>query len=381
MTPRLLMQSWFKSERVPMVDAWSLPEKDLETLRESRVVLSMSGGKDSTACALLLERHGVEFESVFMDTGWEHPVLYDYIRDVLEPRFGTVTTLRSDKHPEGMAQLVRAKGMFPSRLLRFCTEELKFKPFKKWIASQDEEVVSVVGIRRQESASRAGAERWSYDGALECDVFRPLVDHTFDDVISMHREGDIPPNPLYLQGASRVGCFPCIFARKAEVAHVGRWWPARIDEIREIEEELTSRFLNKLEADPEAKAGVVDMVKDRAAHTVVAKSFPDLRWSAWKEGNLSEEEGAAAVVARAAVEDGKYPEIVESEWTRKTSRTYFHGRVDGTIDDGVLWAKTSRGGHQFQLFDLTAQDGCMRWGMCESAMADSELVKIREGSG
>jgi hypothetical protein len=67
-------------------DLWTIPKEDLEKLKDEHIVLGMSGGKDSTACALLLEKNGIKFDRVFMDTGWEHPALYDYIKDVLEPR-------------------------------------------------------------------------------------------------------------------------------------------------------------------------------------------------------------------------------------------------------------------------------------------------------
>jgi 3'-phosphoadenosine 5'-phosphosulfate sulfotransferase (PAPS reductase)/FAD synthetase len=305
-------------QKLTVGDIWHIGPKEIETLSERRVVLSMSGGKDSTACALLLEKHGVPFERIFMDTGWEHPAIYDYIKTVLEPRFGSVTRIKSKKFPNGMADLVRYKNMFPSRLLRFCTQELKIFPFEEWVKAQDDEVVSVVGIRRQESQARSEAKRWAFNEALDIEIFRPIVDHSFDDIIEMHRQADIPPNPLYLQGAERVGCYPCIFARKSEVDQVARTWPGRIDEIAELEEELTQK-------------------------------------------------------AKQRSDDKKSVSQV----------TFFHGR-GGAGATGIRqvasWAKTAFGGRQLKLFDLSAQDGCSRWGMCESPLADSELVKIRETS-
>ena len=274
----------------------------------------MSGGKDSTACALLLERHGIEFERVFMDTGWEHPALYDYLSDVLEPRFGPITRIKSEKHPGGMKDLIRARGMFPSGKIRFCTYELKVKPFHRWVEAQDGPVVSVLGIRRSESATRATAERWRYDEALDIDVFSPLVDHTFEDIISMHHEGGVVPNPLYLQGSSRVGCFPCIFSRKSEIEQLDKLWPDRVAEIAELESEITTAARQR---NPEAER-----------------------------------------------------------------RTFFSNRSAALGTPGIVsmveWAKTTHGGRQLKLFDLTSQDGCTRWGMCESPLASSELVTITE---
>tara|TARA_R100001440_G_scaffold61789_4_gene81735 strand:+ start:180 stop:1106 length:927 start_codon:yes stop_codon:yes gene_type:complete len=294
---------------------WDLPQNDIDELKRCRVVLSMSGGKDSTACALLLERHGVPFERVFMDTGWEHPVSIAYIKEVLEPRFGPIKIIKNTKYKNGMVDLIRSKQMFPSRRIRFCTQELKIYPFQEWVKNQNEPIVSVVGIRRQESLARRSAERWSYDEHLDIDVFKPILDHSFDHIIEMHRDGKVPPNPLYLQGAERVGCFPCIYARKSEVDHAARSWPARIDLIESLEKELTENAKRR-----------ADNPDDVAA------------------------------------------------------RTFFQSRGVGpvTIRDVIEWSKTSHGGRQYKLFDLTAQDGCTRWGMCESPLADPDLIKIRE---
>ncbi len=294
---------------------WELSDEDKARLSDARVVVSMSGGKDSTACALLLRRNGIEFDSVFMDTGWEHPALYDYLEGVLEPTFGKIERLKSAKYPGGMVELIRKKKAFPGRRMRFCTQELKVKPFEAWVSAQGEPVINVVGIRRQESKARANAKRWEFDGELDVDIFRPLIEHTFDDVIAMHKESGIAPNPLYLQGAERVGCYPCIFARKSEVDQIAKVWPQRIDQIAALEEELTTGAKSRAE-DPD---------------TVRPKAFFD-------------------------------------------SRANVLGPVD--IRTVVQWSKTDRGGRQYTLFDSTASDGCTRWGMCESPLAREDLIKI-----
>ena len=222
---------------------WDLDEEDLEKLRGETIILSMSGGEDSTATALLLEHNGIPFTSVFMDTGWEHPVTYEYLDTVLTERFGEVVRLSSsfeDPDEDGQfVSLVRKKQMFPSRLIRFCTQELKVKPFQKYLESLDSDPIVVLGIRREESSARAKFDRWKFNETYDAMVFAPLVDHTFDDIIKMHQEKEILPNPLYLQGAQRVGCFPCIFARKNEVKTAAKLYPERFNVIERLEDELS----------------------------------------------------------------------------------------------------------------------------------------------
>jgi hypothetical protein len=57
----------------------------LERLNGRRVVASISGGKDSAAMGLWLMEQGIEYDRVFADTGWEHPLTYEYLCD---PRLG-----------------------------------------------------------------------------------------------------------------------------------------------------------------------------------------------------------------------------------------------------------------------------------------------------
>lgn len=48
-----------------------------------KVIVTFSGGKDSLA-SLLWVRNNItkDFITVFCDTGWEHPLTYQYIDDV-----------------------------------------------------------------------------------------------------------------------------------------------------------------------------------------------------------------------------------------------------------------------------------------------------------
>ena len=49
---------------------------------DHKAVLSFSGGKDSTAMYLLALEQGVDFLPVFADTGHEHDLTYDYVRNI-----------------------------------------------------------------------------------------------------------------------------------------------------------------------------------------------------------------------------------------------------------------------------------------------------------
>ncbi len=91
------------------------------------------------------------------------------------------------------------------------------------------------GVRADESTERAALDEREWDAFFACDVYRPLLHWSLNNVWSMLEKYGIPRNPLYDYGAKRVGCFPCIMSRKAEIRNIAKNFPERIDRIREAE--------------------------------------------------------------------------------------------------------------------------------------------------
>lgn len=235
-------------------------------------VLSISGGKDSTAMLLLAIERGEDFQCVFADTGHEHEVTYAYI-DYLESKLGiTIRRVRADftkdiERKRGVVQtkwrnegvsdaiietalsiLVPTgnpfldmciwKGRFPSTTTRFCTDELKVTPINTQVVmplvGAGHQVISWQGVRAEESSKRAAlAEREELDFGVI--AYRPLLSWLVADVFDIHHRHGIKPNPLYQQGMGRVGCMPCIMCRKGELHEISKRFPEVIDRIRRWE--------------------------------------------------------------------------------------------------------------------------------------------------
>lgn len=211
-----------------------------EKLAGRRVVLSVSGGKDSAAASLWLTERGIGHDRVFCDTGWEHPTTYEYLRGPLTAKLGPIVEIRA---PLGMVDLIRKKAMFPSRRRRFCTEELKVRPMRRHLAAMQDagtEVINATGVRAAESEARSVLPEWEWQEAFDCETWRPILRLTEPEVILLHKRHGLPPNPLYLKGATRVGCWPCIHARKAEIKLWAQLDPQRVALVRELEAELTA---------------------------------------------------------------------------------------------------------------------------------------------
>jgi 3'-phosphoadenosine 5'-phosphosulfate sulfotransferase (PAPS reductase)/FAD synthetase len=287
--------------------------------------VSVSGGKDSTATCLHLMELEIPHRRVFADTGWEHDDTYKYL-DYLGSELGPIDRVSGERK---MEELIRHKGMFPGQVNRFCTQELKFKPIEQYLKQLDDPV-NVVGIRRAESRKRANQPEWEWWDKADCWVWRPLVDWTEQQVIDIHAKHGIKPNPLYLMGAERVGCWPCIYARKSEIRMVAEKTPGRIEDIR------------KLEAD----------VKENATERYKAKgeTFESLGYKPPTFFILNQRQHDA---------DGN---VIRDEASGKAIKK----RAMAPIDDVVDWSKTVRGGSQYALFtEVPANSGCMKWGLCE----------------
>lgn len=317
-------------------------------------VVSISGGKDSTALYLLalerMQEKGREFIPVFADTGNEHEAVYDAVNNiaritngpepiwvradlshrVLAKRKVVETKWVSEGVPDDIIERTLAalvptgnafldlclwKGRFPSSRVRFCTEELKVKPIALQVyaplLAAGRQPVSWQGVRKEESFARSLLPRWQRVNLAEIDnarirVFRPLLEWKIADVWAMHDRHRVARNPLYDQGMNRVGCMPCIMAKKSELREIASRFPNHIDRIVEWE-------------------ALVSDASKRGCSTFFA-----------------------------AVDD---PTVSAGDEIHHTT----HG-----IRRMVEWSKTSRGGRQLDLI-AAAEFGtaCDQWGACE----------------
>lgn len=328
-------------------------------------VVSVSGGKDSTATYCLAIERGLPFRAVAADTGNEHPATYEALARLHEKTGGPkVEMVKADftrqmagkrrfiernweahgvpadlvqraldvLHPTGnpFLDLCLWKGRFPSRKVQFCTFELKIQPIDQHVTrpmlATGEAVISWQGVRAAESIvrrhllpfQRLNSHR-DLPGRLF--VFRPLLRVTsVEEVFAISRRHGVEPNPLYGWGLTRVGCFPCINCTKAELALVDRFFPEQIDRLAEWERVVSDA----------AKKGYMSFF------TLVNDPVMAEEW------HILDASGGKSV----------------------------HGReVDYTERFGVRrmveWAKTDRGGRQYSLFARDIGTTCGEWGACE----------------
>ncbi len=324
-------------------------------------VVSVSGGKDSTAAALALREADVPARYVFADTGWEAPETYehlDHLRDVLD----VVRAKPKGDGGGGMVDRILARAGFPARMQRWCTGELKIEPLREhhdrlealerhgllWptIERTGVETASVMGVRAAESEARSKLEEFVDEPAGDRSwggwLWRPILTWSAEDSYAIHHRHGVNIHPLYKRGHDRVGCFPCIFAQKEEVRLIAEFAPWRIDELRAIE------------------AGVADERARRNAEHKAAAIAAGTYVEPYEEMVLDEDTGIVGPVMR-----GYKPRYAH------LTGTFFQGRgEDGengmmAIDNVVAWSKTSRGGRQLPLLPPVPEGGCVQYGLCE----------------
>lgn len=123
-------------------------------------IVALSGGKDSTAMALLLkEREPRTYLYVCTPTGDELPEMvahWDRLEDLLQ---APLLRICGDMDLNG---LIEHFGSLPNHRQRWCTRMLKIETYQKWIRDNSP-AISYVGLRADEE-SRNGAVFGNTDG-------------------------------------------------------------------------------------------------------------------------------------------------------------------------------------------------------------------------
>ena len=263
----------------------SFQPHDIRTGEIEPYYLCYSGGKDSDTILTLTKLAGVEFEAVHNLTTVDAPETVRYIKSQPD--------VTIDYPKRSMWELIVKKRVPPTRLMRYCCEELKERGgrFRKkitgvrWAESNRRKANSgLVQVLGKEKTMRKLAEEVGIDyeetikgGMVLNDdndetrafvdhcyrtssvMVNPIVDWTDDDVWEFLHHYGIRSNPLYEviekdgtyypTGCKRIGCIGCpMQGSKGMISELTRYPKYRDNYLRAFDKMLKKRIEDGLSA-------------------------------------------------------------------------------------------------------------------------------------
>jgi len=268
-----------------------------------KIIIADSGGKDSSACKLLLLDLGVSPDKI---ESWHHdvdgregshlmdwPVTSDYVRAVndalgiplyyswLEGGFeremlrdGTAKARTFWEQPDGTLGCSGGKGPPGTRLKfpqvtgdlkkRYCSPYVKIDVMDAAIAGQrrfdGQNLLVVTGERAEESPGRAKYKTFEmhrkHGKKRTVHHWRPVHGWSEAQVWDIIKNHNIAPHPAYYLGWSRLSCMTCIFGNADQWASVKAIALGKFNKIARYEEEFGFTIKHKQSVRELADAGV-----------------------------------------------------------------------------------------------------------------------------
>lgn len=200
------------------------------------LIVTDSGGKDSSVCKKLAEIAGIKYEVMHNHTTADAPETVFFVRDEFKrlESDGIKCILNKPTYKGKMVSmwtLIPQKLMPPTRIVRYCCDVLKegggtgrfITTGVRWAestkrkntrgifenVSKDKEKRII--LNNDNDDTRRLFETCSIKAKRVCN---PIIDWTDSDVWDFLKSEQVPLNPLYSNGFNRVGCIGCPMANK-----------------------------------------------------------------------------------------------------------------------------------------------------------------------
>ena len=196
-------------------EAFEFVRKASEKFDEERIVISFSGGKDSTVTADVVVKalSNPSLVHIFGNTTLEFPYTIEYAERYRE------------EHPQAIFQVAKNNEQVfmdvcedigpPARMMRWCCSMFKTGPITRVINSlyRNQQILTFYGIRKSESVSRSKYNRIEDDAESvkiqQQTVASPIFFWKDIDIWLYMLAEKIDFNYAYRLGYDRVGCWCC----------------------------------------------------------------------------------------------------------------------------------------------------------------------------
>jgi len=197
-------------------------------------VLGISGGKDSAALAVYMRQNHpeIDIDYFFTDTGKELPEVYEFLGR-LEGLLGKpILYLNPDRDFDYW--LKQFNYFLPSAQTRWCTRQLKLRPFEQWVKpmlASGLKVYSYVAIRADEEFRNAYNSK--HDNLI---IKLPFKEEGIDKA-GVHELLEISNLglPKYYEWRTRSGCTFCFYQQKIEWVGLLERYPEAFEEAMAYE--------------------------------------------------------------------------------------------------------------------------------------------------
>lgn len=210
------------------------------------LVVTTSGGKDSSVCVELARRAGIPFEVQHNHTSVDAPETVRFVRSEFKrlEDMGIKCTINYPTYKGErvtMWSLIPQKMIPPTRLVRYCCSVLKegggagrfITTGVRWAESAKRKkkrgiyevltpsIENKVILNNDNDENRMLFENCALKGKR---VLNPIVDWQDEDVWDFLDDSKIPLNSLYQEGFCRIGCVGCpVGNKKSREAEFKRW--------------------------------------------------------------------------------------------------------------------------------------------------------------
>lgn len=225
-----------------------------EAYYDAPLLLTDSGGKDSSVVKALAERAGIKYEVCHSHTTADAPETVMFVRaEFKRLKEKGVKCIVNYPYYKGqrvtMWSLIPQKGFPPTRLQRYCCAVLKetagdgryIATGVRWAeSSRRKKTRGIYEAKHKDPKKRIiltndnDDQRKLFETCMQrrSAVCNPIIDWADEDVWDYIRAEHIPVNPLYQCGYSRVGCIGCPMAglrmRRKEFADYPKYRDAYI---------------------------------------------------------------------------------------------------------------------------------------------------------
>lgn len=196
-------------------EAFSFVRKAAERFKEENIVISFSGGKDSTVTADVVTKalSNPSLVHIFGNTTLEFPATIEYANHYRESH--PLAIFMVAHNDEQVFYDVCEDIGPPARMMRWCCSMFKTGPITRIISSmyRSQQILTFYGIRKSESVSRSKYNRIEDDAESvkiqQQTVASPIFFWKDIDIWLYILAEEVDFNAAYRLGYDRVGCWCC----------------------------------------------------------------------------------------------------------------------------------------------------------------------------